>query len=159
MVMETTIKIGIVDTTFSRVDMARYVIEEIKRLIPTAQIVRITVPGIKDIPGAAKRLIKNENCDGIITLGWVGKEFVDKLSYVAASIGIMLVSILYDILIVDVTVHEDEAGEPYELKKIAEDRARKHARNLVYMLRDPSYLTKYAGRGLRQGYEDVGPLP
>jgi len=152
------LRVGIVDTTFARVDMAKYVVEEIKKIEPNAEIVRVTVPGIKDIPGAAKRLISRENCEGVITLGWVGKEFVDKLSYIASSVGLILVSLITDKVIVDVTIHEDEADDPQALRKIAEDRARKHAKNLVYMLRNPGLLTKFAGRGLRQGYPDVGPI-
>lgn len=152
------LKIGVIDTTFARVDMASVVIEEIKKLEPAAEIVRWTVPGIKDIPGAAKRIIDSSGCDGIIVLGWVGKELVDKLSYVAYSVGIMLVGILTGRPIIDVTVHEDEVEDSKELKKIAIDRARKHARNLIYILRDPTYLTKWAGKGLRQGYPDVGPI-
>ena len=152
------LKIAVVDTTFARVDMAKYVIEEIKRLDPNIEITRITVPGIKDLPGAAKRAISQYNCDGVITLGWVGKEFVDKLSYVATSIGLMIVGIMTDKVIIDVTIHEDESDDPKNLKKIAEDRSRKHARNLVFMLKNPEYLSKFAGRGLRQGYGDVGPI-
>ena len=152
------LRIGIVDTTFSRVDMARYVIDELRKLAPSAEIIRTTVPGIKDIPGALKRMIDRENPDGLIALGWVGPKDIDKLSYVAASIGIMLVSIITGKIIIDVTVHEDEAADPRELRKIAEDRARKHTRNLIYMLVDPNNLTKFAGMGLRQGGPDVGPI-
>ncbi|MCR8501221.1 MAG: riboflavin synthase [Crenarchaeota archaeon] len=152
------LKIGIIDTTFARVDMASVVIEEIRKLEPQAEIIRWTVPGIKDIPGAAKRIIDFHSCDGLIVLGWVGKEFVDKLSYVAYSVGIMLVGILTSKPIIDVTVHEEESEDPKELKKIAIDRARKHARNLIYVIKDPTYLTKWSGKGLRQGYPDVGPI-
>lgn len=151
-------RIGVIDTTFSRVDMAKVVIQEIKKMEPSAEILRATVPGIKDLPGAAQRLIKSENCDGIITLGWVGKNFVDKLSYVVSSLGIMLVGILNNKIIIDVTVHEDEASDEIALKMIAEDRARKHARNLIYMIKDPKHLTRYAGKGLRQGYPNAGPI-
>lgn len=152
------IKIGIIDTTFSRIDMGSIAIEEIKKLEPTAEIIRWTVPGIKDIPSAAKRMIDTYDCDGLIVLGWVGREFVDKLSYVAYSVGIMFVGILTGKPIIDVTVHEDESDDPKELKRIALDRTKKHARNLIYLLKDPTYLTKWAGRGLRQGYPDVGPI-
>jgi len=152
------LKIGVVDTTFSRVDMAKIVIREIKKIEPSAETVRITVPGIKDLPGAAHRLIKSENCDGVITLGWVGKNLVDKLSYVVSSLGLIMVQIIDDSIVIDVTVHEDEATDDKTLKKIAEDRAKKHARNLIYMVKDPRYLEKYAGKGLRQGYPGVGPI-
>ncbi len=44
-----------------------------------------------------------------------------------------------------------------ELFNIAVDRTRKHARNLILMLRGE--LTKWAGMGgLRQGRPDAGPI-
>jgi len=45
-----TLKVGIVDTTFARVDMARYAIEELKNNEPSVIIERITVPGFTPIP-------------------------------------------------------------------------------------------------------------
>ncbi len=147
-----------VDTTFARVDMGSEAVRVLERLLPGYRIVRHTVPGIKDLPGAAMRLFE-QGCDGVITLGWVGRREADKLSYLASSIGLILVEILAKRPLIDVTVHEDEADDPEALKRIALDRASKHARNLALMLREgPEALTRWAGKGLRQGYEDVGPL-
>ncbi|MEM2204192.1 MAG: riboflavin synthase [Sulfolobales archaeon] len=152
-------KIGVVDTTFSRVDMASPVIEVIKSRISDAKIVRYTVPGIKDMPVAAKKLIEEEGCDIVITLGWVGKTLTDKLSYLALSIGLINVQLMTNKHVIDVTVHEDEAESEEELYKIAIDRSRKHAENLVELLtRGREALTKKAGKGIRQGYPDVGPI-
>ncbi len=153
------VRVGIADTTFARVDMARYAIEVIQEMDPGAEIVRYTVPGIKDLPVAALRLIREYNCDGVITLGWVGPSLTDKLSYVVASMGLILVQLQTGKHVIDVTVHEDEASSPEELKSIAIDRARAHARNLMFLLMEgPEALTPYAGRGLRQGRPDVGPI-
>lgn len=149
--------VGVVDTTFARVDMARYALRVLREELPGYRIVRTTVPGIKDLPGAAKRLL-DSGCDAVITLGWVGAKEVDKLSYLAASVGLIMVSILTGKIVVDVTVHEDEASDPRALEEIAIDRASKHARNLALMLRDPERLTRWAGQGKRQGGPDVGPL-
>ena len=150
--------VGIVDTTFSRVDMGSIVEEVLEERLPGYRIMRATVPGIKDLPGQAKRMI-DAGCEGVITLGWVGRREADKLSYLSASIGLILVEILTGKIVIDVTVHEDEAEDPEELKKIALDRARKHAVNLVVLLREgPTGLTRYAGKGVRQGYPDAGPL-
>ena len=55
-------------------------------------------------------------------------------------------------------MHEDEAKDEKELAWLAERRAREHALNVVKLLFKPEELTKYAGKGLRQGFEDVGPL-
>jgi len=149
--------VGVVDTTFARVDMGSEAVNVLQRLLPGYRVVRWTVPGIKDLPGAAARLL-DEGCEGVITLGWVGAREADKLSYLAASIGLIMVEVLKGGIVVDVTVHEDEAqGE--QLKHIAIQRARDHARNLATLLRHgPTALTRHAGQGLRQGYEDAGPL-
>jgi riboflavin synthase len=61
--------------------------------------------------------------------------------------------------VIDVTVHEDEAESEEELYKIAINRAREHALNLVtLLLKGGEGLTPYAGQGLRQGLPDVGPI-
>ncbi|MBW9141934.1 MAG: riboflavin synthase [Candidatus Aramenus sulfurataquae] len=151
-------KYGVADTTFSRVDMGSVAINTIKKEDPEAEIARYTVPGIKDLPVAAKRLIE-EGCDGVITLGWVGKTMLDKYSYLATSIGLITVQILTSKHVIDVTVHEDESEDLEKLKEIAIDRATKHARNLVKLVRDgKNALTPLAGKGLRQGYKDAGPI-
>lgn len=149
--------VGVIDTTFARVDMAKHALKVLREELPGYKIVRVTVPGIKDLPGAAKRLI-DSGCDAVITLGWVGAKEVDKMSYLASSIGLIMVSILTGKIVIDVTVHEDESDDPRVLEQIAVDRASKHAKNLALMLRDPEYLTRWAGQGKRQGGPDVGPL-
>jgi riboflavin synthase len=152
-------RIGVVDTTFARVDMARHVIRVLEEELPDAEIIRYTVPGIKDIPVAARKLLIDMKCDAVITLGWVGPGLIDKYSYLAMSIGLIMLQIMTGKHVVDVTVHEDEASDPGELYEIAVDRARKHALNLVKLLKyGGEALTKYAGKGLRQGRPDVGPL-
>ncbi len=151
-------KYGVADTTFSRVDMGSVAINTIKKEDPEAEIVRYTVPGIKDLPVAAKRLIE-EGCDGVITLGWVGKTMLDKYSYLATSIGLITVQLLTSKHVIDVTIHEDESEDLEKLKEIAIDRATKHARNLVKLVRDgKNALTPLAGKGLRQGYKDAGAI-
>lgn len=151
-------KYGVVDTTFSRIDMGSIAIKVIKEEDPEAIVTRYTVPGIKDIPIAAKKLLE-EGCDGVITLGWVGKSLLDKFSYLAASIGIITAQLLTSKHIIDVTVHEDEAESEDKLKEIAVDRTKKHAKNLVLLVRDGrNALTPFAGKGLRQGYRDAGPI-
>lgn len=151
-------KYGIVDTTFSRIDMGNIAIKTIKKEDLDSEVIRYTVPGIKDTPVAAKKLIE-KGCDGVITLGWVGKTMLDKYSYLAASIGLITVQILTSKHIIDVTIHEDEADDIDELKEIAIDRVVKHSKNLVKLIRDgENSLTPLAGKGLRQGYKDAGPI-
>ncbi|MEM0361658.1 MAG: riboflavin synthase [Sulfolobales archaeon] len=153
------IKVGVVDTTFARVDMGSIAEKTIKESLPNARVLRYTVPGIKDIPVAAKKLIEESGCDGVITLGWVGKTLTDKLSYVAMSVGLQLVQLMSNKHVIDVTVHEDEADDESKLYEIAVDRVRKHAVNLVKLLvGGGEALRPYAGKGLRQGMPDVGSI-
>lgn len=152
-----TLKIGIVDTTFARVDMARYAIEELRNNEPSVMIERITVPGFKNTPWAAKQLI-NKGVDAVMVFGWIGPSLTDKITYAVASMGLIMLQIEYDRPIIDVTVHEDEAHDEKELFDIAVDRSRKHARGgLILMLKGE--LTRWAGMGgLRQGRPDAGPI-
>jgi riboflavin synthase len=150
--------VAVIDTTFARVNMGDIAIEVLSKKLPSYKIVRWTVPGIKDLPGAARRAF-DYGCEAAITLGWVGRREADKISYMALSVGLIMLQVLTGKLIIDVTVHEDEADDPETLKKIAVDRVRKHAENLALLLRKgPQALVKHAGMGLRQGYPHAGPL-
>ena len=149
--------VAVIDTMFSRVNMGDIAEEVISRGLPGYRVERITVPGIKDLPGAARRAF-DAGCKAAITLGWVGKREADRLSYLAMSTGLIVLQVITGMTVIDVTVHEDEADDPDELKRIAVERARDHARNLVLMLKDPGALRSLAGKGIRQGYPDVGPL-
>lgn len=148
--------IGIVDTTFARVDMAKHAMRVLSEHLPNARVIRYTVPGIKDIPVAAKRLL--DEADIVMTFGWVGPALTDKLSYLAMSIGLIMVQVMTGKHVIDVTVHEDEAEDPRRLYEIAVSRAEEHALNVVALLKGREALTPYAGMGLRQGVPDVGPL-
>mgnify|MGYP000244573963 FL=1 len=150
-------KIGIADTTFSRIDMGKIAIDELRK-ISSIPYERYTVPGIKDLPVAAKKLIDERGCDIVITLGWVGGTQKDIYSYLALSIGLIMVQILTNKHVIDVTVHEDEAKDEKELLIIAENRVREHVRNAVDLLLNPRKLQKLAGTGQRQGFPDVGPI-
>ncbi|MCL4334077.1 MAG: riboflavin synthase [Candidatus Thermoplasmatota archaeon] len=150
-------KYGIVDTTFSRVDMGKIAYETIRREDPDGEIIRYTVPGIKDMPVGAAKLFER-GCDGVITLGWVGKTKLDKYSYLATSIGLIQAQLMAKKHIMDVTVHEDEVEES-KLLSLAKDRAAKHAVNLVKLVRDGGgSLSAMAGHGLRQGYNNAGQI-
>ncbi|MEM2272178.1 MAG: riboflavin synthase, partial [Archaeoglobaceae archaeon] len=63
-------KVGIADTTFSRIDMGKIAIDELRK-ISGLKYERYTVPGIKDLPVAVKKLL-DEGCDIVVSLGWVG---------------------------------------------------------------------------------------
>ncbi len=150
--------IGVVDTTFARVDMGRFAVDELKRTGTGFKVVRRTVPGVKDLPVAAKKLIDEADCDIVIALGMPGREEIDKVCAHEASTGLIQVQLLTNKHIVEVFVHEDEAKDAKQLAHLAEKRAREHAVNAYDLLFRPERLVKNAGMGLRQGFEDVGPI-
>lgn len=151
------IRMGVADTTFARVDMARFILEEVRDSGMPVKISRYTVPGIKDLPVAAKKLIDG-GCELVIALGMPGGAEIDKQCANQASLGIMLVQVLTGKHIIEVFIHDDEAENDRLLFEIAQDRSRKHARNALKLLFKPQSLTKMAGSGLRQGAPDVGRI-
>ncbi|MBU1914535.1 MAG: riboflavin synthase, partial [Candidatus Thermoplasmatota archaeon] len=82
---------------------------------------------------------------------------IDKMCAHEASTGLIRVQLLTNKHVIEVFVHEDEAKSEKELARLAERRAREHAMNAYDLLFRPERLAKNAGRGLRQGFEDVGP--
>lgn len=151
-------RVGITDTTFSRFDMGSAAIDELKKNVAHIQIERLTVPGIKDLPVAAKKLIEEKECDIIMALGMVGATPIDKQSAHEASLGVIFAELLTNTHIIKVFVYEDEAKNEKELAWLAEQRAREHAQNAVKLLFKPEELVKDAGMGLREGFPDVGPI-
>jgi len=154
-------RIGVIDTMFARYDMGAEVLDELascpghgKRF----EVLRSTVPGFKDLAVAAKQIIEREGCQIVVALGMPGPEPIDKACAHEASQGIMLAQLLTTTPILEVFVHEDEADDPATLAAVCRDRARKHARNAYWMLYEPEQLIARAGRGIRQGFADAGPL-
>jgi riboflavin synthase len=150
-------RIGVADTTFARVDMGGFAIDELKRTGTGFKVERYTVPGVKDLPVAAKRLLEERECDIVIALGMPGAQEIDKMCAHEASTGLIQVQLLTNKHVVEVFVHEDEAKSEKELAWLAERRAREHAANAYDLIFRPERLAKNAGKGLRQGFEDVGP--
>ena len=149
--------IGIVDTTFARFDMGHAAIDEIQQNV-SVKIRRVTVPGIKDLPVASKKLIEEEGCDIVIALGMPGAQDMDKVCAHEASTGLIQAQLMTNTHIIEVFVHEDEAKDERELAFLMESRAREHALNTIQLLFKPEQLTKLAGTGQRQGFEDAGQV-
>jgi riboflavin synthase len=124
--------IDIVDTTFSRANMGAFVVDKLKRHTSTC-IIRVTVPGLKNIPVAAKKLIEEEWGDIIMTQLMTNKH------------------------IIEVFVHKDEAKDDVELVWMLEQRMREHVINVVPMLTRPQDMTKFSGTCQHQGFADSGP--
>lgn len=151
-------KIGVADTTFSRYNMAKSAIDELKSNRTGFKIINYTVPGIKDLPVACKKLFDEQGCDIVIALGMPGPKPIDKQCAHEASTALLQTQIMCNKHIIEVFVYEDEAKDEKELLKLADRRAREHALNVLDLLFKPEKLRKKAGMGLREGFEDVGPL-
>jgi riboflavin synthase len=149
--------VGIVDTTFARYDMAKEAMDEIKKTRTDVKIIRRTVPGMKDLPVACKRLL-DEGCHMAMAFAMPGPEEIDKVCAHEASQGLMMAQLLTNKHILEVFVHEDETKDEEELARVCKNRAREHAQNLMRLLFHPEKLTEMAGTGQREGFEDKGPL-
>jgi len=150
--------IGIADTTFARFDMGASAIDELKSNQTGFKIVRYTVPGIKDLPVACKKLMEEQNCDIVMALGMPGSKPIDKQCAHEASSALIQTQLICNKHILEVFVHEDEGKDDNELAWLADRRAREHALNALDLLFKPENLVKKAGMGLREGFEDAGPL-
>jgi riboflavin synthase len=149
-------RVGVADTTFSRVNMGAIAINELKKHASVA-IERTTVPGIKDLPVACKKLIEERRCDIVMALGMPGGKEKDRLCAHEASQGLITCQLMTNTHIIEVFVHEDEAKDGKELAWLAEQRTREHAVNAVRLILRPGDLENEAGTGQRQGFEDAGP--
>ncbi|MFH1848878.1 MAG: riboflavin synthase [archaeon] len=150
-------RIGIADTTFARYDMGALAEETIADNSEHS-VRRYTVPGIKDLPVAAKRLIDESRCDIVVALGMPGPKPIDKQCAHEASAGIIQVQLMTNIHVLEVFVHEDEAEDDGELVSIVKDRTVKHALNAIALLKGGRGLRAKAGSGARQGKPDVMQL-
>lgn len=147
-------KIGIADTTFARVNMGKFAIDELKKH-GSVVIERYTVPGVKDLPVACKKLFDEYRCDICMALGMPGGKEKDRMCAHEASLGLITCQLMTNRHIIEVFVHEDEAVDDAELAWLAESRAREHAVNVIKLMR-PGTLEREAGTGQRQGFSDAG---
>jgi len=147
-------KIGIADTTFARVNMGRFAIDELKKH-SSVTIERYTVPGVKDLPVACKKLFEEYRCYICMALGMPGGKEKDRMCAHEASTGLIACQLMTNRHIIEVFVHEDEAADDAELAWLAEQRTREHAVNVIKLMR-PGTLEREAGTGQRQGFSDAG---
>ena len=154
---EAAVRYGVVDTTFSTVDMGAAAVKALRGVgIPGDRIVRRTVPGFKDLAVAAKRMVE-EGCHVVVACGMVGPEPIDKQCGHEASLAIAQAQLMTSTHILEVFVHMDEARTDAELIQVATNRAAEHAVNAYWLMERPEELLKRAGTGQRQGFADVGP--
>lgn len=150
-------EIGVVDTTFSRVDMGAVALATLEDQGTDAAVTRRTVPGVKDLPAAGRRFL-DEGADLVMALGMVGPEDVDKTCGHEASLGLMALRVLFGRPVLEVFVHMDEVDEDDALRELARERTREHALNAHRLLEDPEALEDLAGTGQREGFADAGPI-
>jgi riboflavin synthase len=151
-------RIGIADTTFARVDMGAIAINELKKCGTGFKTERYTVPGVKDLPVACEKLFNERQCDLVMALGMPGSQEIDKVCAHEASTGLIALQLMVEKHVIEVFVHENEAKDAKELAFLAERRTREHALNAYRLLFKPEELTRMAGTGQRQGFEDAGPI-
>jgi len=154
--------IGVVDTMFARVDMGAIALRTLRAKPDFGtrfDIARRTVPGFKDLGVAAKRMIQLDGCEIVLALGMPGAAELDRACAHEASMGVMLAQLLTSVPVLEVFVHEQEAGgDEARLLAICEDRCASHALNAHDMIFDPASLVARAGQGVRQGQADAGPI-
>ncbi len=149
---------GVIDTTFAVARMGPRAIHQLESHGVTEDRIRyLTVPGFKDL-GVAARSLLSTDCDIAICCGMAGPEPIDKQCAQDASLGIQLAMHATGRPALEVIVHMDETDDPAELVAVVDNRVREHATNAYWMMEDPAELTRRAGTGQRQGFEDVGGL-
>lgn len=152
-------RIGIVDTTFARYNMGDAAEATLRQLGGELDLVRRTVPGVKDLAVECKVLLEKLGCEVVLACGMVGPQPVDKTCAHEASLAIQWTQLLTNHHILEVFVHEDEARDERELAGLLDRRTREHAENAWRIVFDPQWLRENAGKGLRQGFSDAGPIP
>lgn len=151
-------KYGIVDTTFSTVNMGDIAVATLAKIgVPPSRIVRRTVPGFKDLAVSALNLIQRDGCAVAIACGMPGPEPIDKQCGHEASLAIGQAQLMAGAHILEVFVHMDEARDDATLVHLCENRVAEHAVNAFWLAERPEELVKRAGTGQRQGFSDVGP--
>lgn len=152
-------KIGIADTMFARVDMFKVVKKALDdSMEPEIKLERYTVPGVKDLPVACKKLLEEHNCDIVMALGMPGDKPIDKICAHEASQGLIQTQLLTNKHIIEVFVHLDEGQDDKELSQITKNRTYDHTMNTIQLLKGKETLSKNAGYGVRQGKENVGGI-
>lgn len=154
---EFSIRMGVVDTTFSRVNMGAIAIDELRKAYgDQVKILRFTVPGIKDLAVECKKLLME--CDVVMALGMVGGAPIDTQCGHEASLGIQQAKLMTNKHIIEVFIHENEAWNEKEFLDICDNRIRKHVHNAVAIVENPDSLIHNAGKGIRQGKENEGEV-
>ncbi len=149
---------AVIDTTFAVLDQGAVAVQGLRdQGIADDAIMRVTVPGFKDLGVACARAFQ-QGADIAIACGMVGGEPVDKECAKDASFGIQMAQVRAAKHILEVFVHMDESDNPETLAQIVRNRTYEHAVNAYWLMEAPDELIRRAGTGQRQGFEDEGSL-
>jgi len=144
---------------FARVDMFKIVRKALEDSMEAGiRLERYTVPGVKDLPVACKKLLDEDNCDVCMALGMPGDKPIDKTCAHEASQGLIKTQLLTNKHIIEVFVHLDEGKNEKELFEITKNRTYDHTMNVIALLKGKNRLEKFAGKGIRQGKENVSSI-
>jgi riboflavin synthase len=154
-------RIAVADTTCARFDMTQAAIDELKRgglglgkaRGRDFQIVRVTVPGVKDLAVACLRLL-NDGCDIALALGTVGASTLDKTAAHEASTAIQQAMLMSGKHILEAFVYHEETETDDALAALCEGRSREHALNALWLLFAPRELERRAGTGYRHAFPE-----
>ena len=145
-----TAKYGVVDTTFSTVDMGGIAVATLRGIgVAPNRILRKTVPGFKDLAVAALNLLQKDGCSIAIACGMPGPEPIDKQCGHEASLAIGQAQLMVSAHILECFVHMDEARSDAELIRICQNRVAEHALNMVWLVERPEELSRRVGTGQR----------
>lgn len=159
---------AVVDTTFAVINMGDRAVDQLQREgVAAKHIVRRTVPGFKDLGAACRQLLDGTGaagpgspgeapCDIAIACGMVGPEEIDKQCAQDASFGLQMCQQMTGKHVLEVFVHMDETEDAQQLVGVVDNRVREHATNAYWLLEAPDQLTRRAGTGQRQGFDDIG---
>ena len=125
---------------------------------PGIKLERYTVPGIKDLPVACKKLLEKQNCDICMALGMPGDKPIGKTCAHEASQGLIQTQLLTNKHIIEVFVYLGEGKDKKELYEITKNRTYDHTMNTISLLKGKEGLSKKAGKGIRQGKSNVGEI-
>lgn len=150
-------KVGVTDTMYARYDMGQLAIDTLREHSDVS-IERYTVPGYNEQPLACKRLVEEYDCDIVIAVGMASPYSHNKDYLQTASRGFQQVSLETGVHVLEVFVAEDEAKSKDDLIDIIVDRVTEHSKNALDLLDGKETMTPRAGKGIRQGGPDAGPL-
>ncbi len=160
--------IGVADTMFARGDMGGLAVKTLREYAKQlgkekqVEVVRVTVPGFKDLAAACVRLFEKDKCAIAIALGMVGGEAIDEACAMVADIGLQYAQVHAGKHIVGVMVYSNEAKrkdgsiDDAKLAQIMRHRTIEHAKNALDLVLQPENLSKKAGTGQRQGGKNAG---